>query len=296
MPPQTPALVYPQDGGSGTVVAPALRWHKLIHAADYHVQVSTKVNFSTTVIDHANVTDTTLTATNLQHNTLYYWRVRGQNVAGAGTYSDIYSFTTVIAPPAAPTLAAPANNAVSVSINPELKWNGVSGAASYHVQVANDANFTSLVVDQSAVISTWYIVNSLGNGTTFYWRVSASNAGGEGAFSATWQFSTMLTAIDAASDAQMPTEFDLKPVYPNPFNSQVAIKFTLPQAANVTLYILNARGQRVRTIANGMFAAGSYTQHWDSRDDHGANVSSGIYLTSLMTEGRKFTQKMILVR
>ncbi len=47
-----------------------------------------------------------------------------------------------------------------------------------------------------------------------------------------------------------PVEFRLSPNYPNPFNAETNIRYTLPEEAHVTLQIFNIKGQLVRTLVN----------------------------------------------
>ncbi|MEX2054641.1 MAG: T9SS type A sorting domain-containing protein, partial [Candidatus Andersenbacteria bacterium] len=126
----------------------------------------------------------------LANNTLYYWRVNATNAGGTSSYSSTWSFTTIVAAPAAPTLASPSNGATGVSTSPTLSWNASTGATSYRLQVSTSSGFSQLVVDQSGITGTSYPVSGLANNTLYYWRVNATNAGGTSSYSTTWSFAT----------------------------------------------------------------------------------------------------------
>lgn len=66
--------------------------------------------------------------------------------------------------------------------------------------------------------------------------------------------------------------------YPNPFNPATKIRYRLPKDDNVTLTIYNTAGQKVRTLINQRQPAGIYTVEWDSRNDMGIQVSTGVYV------------------
>ena len=85
-----------------------------------------------------------------------------------------------------------------------------------------------------------------------------------------------------------PSTISLGDAYPNPFNPETDISFSLPERAQVSLVIYNILGEKVKTLVNGEMPAGTHTAHWNSRDEAGNPVASGIYFYKL-TAG-EFTQ------
>jgi flagellar hook assembly protein FlgD len=94
----------------------------------------------------------------------------------------------------------------------------------------------------------------------------------------------------------MPSGFLLDQNYPNPFNATTVIKFTLPELLNITLDIYNISGQKVRTLADGIFGAGTQTIIWDGRNTDGEAVASGIYLYRLRAGNAIETRKMVMLK
>jgi hypothetical protein len=88
-----------------------------------------------------------------------------------------------------------------------------------------------------------------------------------------------------------PSTFRLIQNYPNPFNPSTIIEFVLPKISDVTLNIYNILGEKVSTLVSDRLSAGSYSYEWDASD-----LSSGVYLYRLETEGFVETKKMILMR
>ncbi len=86
--------------------------------------------------------------------------------------------------------------------------------------------------------------------------------------------------------------------YPNPFNPQTVIRFTLSQPAFVNLEVYNLLGQRVKTLAEGFRQAGVHSVDWDGRDDNNRETASGVYLCRLVVDGGRFVQarKVALIR
>jgi len=79
--------------------------------------------------------------------------------------------------------------------------------------------------------------------------------------------------------------------YPNPFNPETRIVFSLPGKGYVRLTIFNTLGQQIAEPARGLFAAGPHEIVW-----HAGEQSSGIYFYRLEAPGRCEIRKMALVR
>jgi len=94
----------------------------------------------------------------------------------------------------------------------------------------------------------------------------------------------------------LPKEFSLYQNYPNPFNPATEISFDLPKACDVELEIYNIAGQKVISLISQPMEAGRHVVQWDSRDDNGSRVSSGIYLYRLKAGDFSDTKKMILLK
>ncbi len=92
--------------------------------------------------------------------------------------------------PSTPILTSPNSTATNVGLPLTLMWQAASGATSYHLQISTVASFATTVVDQDGITSTTFTADApvLTIGTLYYWRVSATNAAGTTAYSATWQF------------------------------------------------------------------------------------------------------------
>ncbi|MBU0473890.1 MAG: T9SS type A sorting domain-containing protein [Bacteroidetes bacterium] len=108
---------------------------------------------------------------------------------------DIGAYEFSLTAPTIPVLVSPSNFAIGESIEPNFSWNAVSGAASYTLQVASDASFTTDVQTFSGITATNYIVTGLSNSTQYFWHVSATNLLGTSNYSAAYNFITTSAAI-----------------------------------------------------------------------------------------------------
>jgi hypothetical protein len=101
-----------------------------------------------------------------------------------------------------------------------------------------------------------------------------------------------------AGVALTPSSMKLYANYPNPFNPETVIRYTVPDASasyTVTLKIFNVLGQEIATLVNGQKSAGYYEVKWNALQQ-----SSGIYFYRLsITDGSKTFQdikKMVLMK
>ncbi len=93
-PPEAPELIAPYDGMPGNALSVTLRWEE-VAVADYdHVQVAEDADFLNLHYDGLGITGENIGISGLGLNTIYYWRVRGHNEHGYGTWSQVWSFST----------------------------------------------------------------------------------------------------------------------------------------------------------------------------------------------------------
>jgi hypothetical protein len=93
-----------------------------------------------------------------------------------------------------------------------------------------------------------------------------------------------------------PLATELHGNFPNPFNPETTIRFTLENASNVALEIYNLKGQLVKTLLNGPSQSGSHSVVWNGRDSAGHAVSSGMYYCRVTTGNYTGTKKMIMIK
>jgi hypothetical protein len=94
----------------------------------------------------------------------------------------------------------------------------------------------------------------------------------------------------------LPTEYSLRAPYPNPFNSEVVVKYSLPQEGDVELVVYNALGQVVRRLVTGHRGMGHHRVVWDGRDDVGRGLATGMYLVQLRAGDFRQVQKVAFIK
>jgi len=103
-------------------------------------------------------------------------------------------------------------------------------------------------------------------------------------------------SVDVAETDNLPTDFTLYQNYPNPFNMDTEVGFALPKSGHVTLDIFDILGRKIRTLVSGSLDAGYHSFRWNSTDDSGTQVSSGLYFYKLQTGETDAIKKMLLLK
>jgi hypothetical protein len=104
------------------------------------------------------------------------------------------------------------------------------------------------------------------------------------------------SATGVASEVRMPETASLEGNYPNPFNPQTTIRFSLPKLEYVTLKVLDLLGREVRTLVDNRLLSGYQQVRWDGRDNSHVAVASGVYWCQLTAPGFTITRPLTLLK
>jgi hypothetical protein len=106
----------------------------------------------------------------------------------------------------APSLISPADGATEVALSAPLSWNAVTDAATYEVEVATDAGFSSIVFTQAGITTTNTTASGLSANTQYYWRARAANTCVTSAWSLVFSFTT--TTPPACNNVIVESDFE----------------------------------------------------------------------------------------
>ena len=165
-----PEVVFELTTGHNDAGKPTLKWNNVTGAASYEVYRSTVADgdfVKTFTTKGATYTNTSAVAGNT-----YYYKVKAILTSGEEIYSHVVSNDCII-PEAVITVATGHNDAGK----PTLKWNNVTGAASYEVyrSTAADGDFVKTFTTKG----TSYTNTSAVAGNTYYYKVKVILTNGE---------------------------------------------------------------------------------------------------------------------
>ena len=143
---------------------------------------------------------------------------------------------------------------------------------------------------QTDLISCWQL--NEGDGDIAYDMTDNQNDGI--ITSAAWCEGIQLGMASAEEEiADLPVNIKLEN-YPNPFNGETRIDFSLPSTGPVRLELFSIRGERIVTLIDSRLASGPHTAVWTGQDEGGRPVPSGLYFYRL-TAGRQQTVRRLLL-
>ena len=87
--------------------------------------------------------------------------------------------------------------------------------------------------------------------------------------------------VSNEDEGRLPTSFELRGNYPNPFNPTTTIQFDLPEAAEVTITLIDMLGREALTIPAANYQAGA--QH--SVEVDASSLASGVYVYQVKARG-----------
>ncbi len=177
--PSAPSGVTASDGTStaGVIVS----WNAVASATSYSVWRSTTSSSASATSIASGLTTTSYTDTSAVVGTTYYYWVKATNQGGTSGWSNSDSGFRKMAAPAAPTGVSASDGLSATEI--VVSWNAVSTAASYEVWRGTSSSSSSASRIASGLTVTSYSDASAVAGTTYYYWVKATNAGGTSGFS-----------------------------------------------------------------------------------------------------------------
>ena len=183
LPSEAPTLLSPENGAETLDKTPDFDWTDVTGAVSYMLQYDTDEGFSSAVEE--TVTESTFTPTGDLAEGVYYWRVKASDGVRESEWSSVWSFT-VLHELSAPTLTAPADDAVIFDAKPTFSWGDVVDATGYTLQYSSDEAFTS-PTEETITEATFTAASDLAQGEWF-WRVKAGGNSAASVWSSVWSF------------------------------------------------------------------------------------------------------------
>ena len=94
----------------------------------------------------------------------------------------------------------------------------------------------------------------------------------------------------------IPNEFLIEKLFPNPFNNIVNININIPKKGNLEVVVFDLLGKKVKEIYNQETNIGKYNFSWDGKNDMNGKVNSGLYLFKVVFNENTKTIKSVYLK
>ncbi|MCH8494958.1 MAG: T9SS type A sorting domain-containing protein, partial [Balneolales bacterium] len=100
-----------------------------------------------------------------------------------------------------------------------------------------------------------------------------------------------VVANSIGNDGELPREFSLGNVYPNPFNPTAIIPYSIAEESAVNIVLYDITGRQVAQLVREVQSPGRYEVML-----RGVGLSSGVYIIRMSAGGHLFTKKVTLIK
>jgi formylglycine-generating enzyme required for sulfatase activity len=240
----TPKFKWSQYIGPGEEYTFQLRKDELFDETTGFIynEVLTSVNFTPSV--------------DLDNFENYYWRVK----ASISDWSEIWNFVTkeVV------LLSAPTDNSY-LGLKPTFKWDNLNGATNYTLQLTQDVNFDTILLEETSTVNRITPDSNLEPNVEYFWKVKGDNSGDH--WSEIWSFTTSgrINVANAVPDDEkmwvpVPVEFDW-----NDFQNSTIYEIEIAEDSLFTNVVSNSTMENSHHVANDLLEDEIY--YWRVKSD-----------------------------
>ena len=195
--PRSQSICAPADAVSNVEIGSILSYNDPVTLSASGEPAGTSVGFSGNPVTPVGSSLMTISNTGAAAAGRYTVEITGRAPTITHTCNVALSLSTSV--PGTAAHLSPASGAVNQSIRPSFVWAAASQADSYRIQVATDAAFSNLTINEPLIaVAEFTPAADLISNTTYWWRVQATNACGNGPWSAPSLFSTLAAPGDCS--------------------------------------------------------------------------------------------------
>ena len=94
----------------------------------------------------------------------------------------------------------------------------------------------------------------------------------------------------------LPNSFEIKSIYPNPFNSNLNIEFETLEKIELGIDVYDISGNKIVSLLNKQFINGKNKLVWNAKNDLNEKVAGGIYFINFVSNDMQKSQKIIFLK
>jgi len=105
-----------------------------------------------------------------------------------------------------------------------------------------------------------------------------------------------ITGVENVDPVPASTRASIQKVYPNPFNPNTTIVFSVPKSGATSVRIFDLQGKAVATLLRDNLSAGVYRVRWNGKSDEGNDLASGVYFVRVAGLGSSASGRLMMIK
>jgi hypothetical protein len=288
--PSSPLLENPPKETDVVTLPVTLNWNDVSGATCYCIEVVTDTTLVTSnKVCNSSTSQLTVSASDLDANTKYYWRVTARDNNGWSFPSPFFSFTTA-ATTAEGSIQNLTDGVIDLIADEDISPNQgniiINRLEGVQNRLENNQPFVALV--QMYIVKARIIVLRV-SGQISNDVYQSLNYSTDGVIDLIDDEIQGRPNVSAYNNIVSPKSYSLLQNYPNPFNPVTTIEYALPENSFVSIKVYDMLGKEVTTLLSKQQDAGTYVVEWNA-----SQYSSGIYFYRINAGNFTETKKMIL--
>lgn len=182
---------------------------------------------------------------------------------------------------------------IDTTLNFKFRINDIDSDTSYIKTIINDSlvNISSILINENNIFYFDFTPKTVGTYIVEFIVLDENNN------SDSLKFEFDVTELSGLyNNNVIPKSMALEYNYPNPFNSNTTIKYSINKPESVTISIYNSIGEEIIELINNKHNPGYYEIQWAGTDNFNFQVSSGIYFVKLTASNFESTIKILLLQ
>ncbi|MBM2816161.1 MAG: hypothetical protein HW421_2923 [Ignavibacteria bacterium] len=289
--PPAPILSLPTNGTSVNSNNPAtLVWAPKGYTTGFHLQVAVDTSMNNFIINDSTLKSAIYAVNPLETGKKYFWRVRSENEAGWGNWSQIFSFNSEL-PFIKVTRPALGEIFYGDSTKNVVRWQH-NVEDPFRITLYKNGLFFKKLSDSVPIgsVAWWHLIDlDTPSDTNYTIKITSYNDSTIFAFSEKFTIDALLSVEDNPTFGNAGLS-DIE-INPNPINSTGKISFKTQNYGWVCVKLVNIDGTEIQTLYNGRLEPGYHSIDIDPQ-----RLADGFYILRLQTIGEVFSKKIIILK
>jgi hypothetical protein len=105
-----------------------------------------------------------------------------------------------------------------------------------------------------------------------------------------------ISGVETVNGVPVASRPSIQKAFPNPFNPETTIQFSVPKSGPVQVQVFDVHGKRVATLVNQAMNAGVYRVRWNGKSSVGQEAASGVYYAQIQSRGGRDSGRLVLIK